>query len=90
MLLPPEAVRRDEPPPDDLLLVVRGGAGSLSDVHLANQVSDCWDRHRFFGLSVFGAPDEDLLSLSEAIRAIRVGPVVRLARAGDLDVRRPS
>lgn len=33
---------------------------------------------------MFGAPDEDLLSLSEAIRAIRVRPVVRLARAGDI------
>jgi len=84
MLLPPEHVRRDEPPPDDLLLFVRGGKGSLSDLHLANQVGDCWDRHRFFGVSVFGAPDDDLVALCRAIRAIRVRPVVRFARVGDI------
>jgi hypothetical protein len=51
---------------------------------LTNQVSDCWERHGFFGVSVFGAPDDDLTLLSQAVRAIRVRPVVRVARCGEL------
>jgi integrase len=46
--LPPKEILRPEPPPDDLLLVVRGGATSLGNSHLANQVADCWERHQFF------------------------------------------
>lgn len=84
MRLPPEHIRRAEPPPDDLLLVVRGGISTLSDVHLANQVSDCWDRHGFFGVSVFGAPNDDLGAVSRAVRAIRVRAIVRIARCGAL------
>jgi len=81
---PSADILRSEPPPDDLLLVVRGGTVTLSDTHLTNQVSDCWERHRFFGVSVFGAPDDDLAVLSQAVRAIRVRPVVRVARCGEL------
>ena len=77
MRLPPEDILRAEPPPDDLLLVVRGGIRTLSDAHLANQVGDCWERHQFFGVSVFGAPDDDLVAVSTAVRAIRVRPIVR-------------
>lgn len=84
MRLPPADVLRDDPPPDDLLLVVRGGVTTLSDAHLANQVGDCWDRRGFFGVSVFGAPGDDLAAVSEAVRAIRVRPVVRVARCGAL------
>lgn len=84
MRLPPEELLRSEPPPDDLMLVVRGGTRSLSDAHLANQVGDCWERHHFFGVSVFGAPDNDLVALSRAVRAIRIRPVVRVARCGAL------
>lgn len=80
MRLPPADVLRDEAPPDDLLLVVRGGVTTLSDAHLANQVGDCWDRHGFFGVSVFGAFGDDLTAVSEAVRAIRVRPLVRVAR----------
>lgn len=84
MRFPPADLLRPEPPPDDLLLVVRGGTLTLSDGHLTNQVSDCWERHRFFGVSVFGAPDDDLGILSQAVRAIRIRPVVRMARCGSL------
>jgi hypothetical protein len=63
---------------------VRGGTTTLSDVHLANQVSDCWDRHEFFGVSVFGAPNDDLGAVSDAVRAIRIRAVVRVARCGAL------
>jgi hypothetical protein len=64
--------------------VVRGGVTTLSDVHLVNQVADCWERHRFFGVSVFGAPGDDLVAVSAAVRAIRVRPLVRVARCGTL------
>ena len=82
--LPSSDLLRPEPPPDDLLLVVRGGTTTLGDTHLSNQVSDCWDRHRFFGVSVFGAPNDDLAVLSRDVRAIRVRPLVRVARCGPL------
>lgn len=84
MRLPPDALLRPEAPPDDLLLVVRGGSMTLSDAHLANQVGDCWERYQFFGVSVFGAPQDDLVVLSRAVRAIRIRPVVRVARCGTL------
>src|SRR5688500_4233452 len=79
MQLPSPNLLRPEPPPDNLLLVVRGGTVTLSDAHLANQVSDCWERPRFFGV-----PDDDLASLSREVRAIRVRAVVRVARVGSL------
>ena len=82
--LPRQDVLRSEPPPDDLLLVVRGGFRTLSDGHLANQASDCWERHQFFGVSVFGAPNDDLIAVSAAVRALRVRPVVRVARCAAL------
>ena len=84
MRFPPARVLRAEAPPHDQLLVVRGGSLTLSDSHLTNQVSDCWERHRFFGVSVFGVPDDDLTVLSQAVRAIRVRSVVRVARCGEL------
>lgn len=64
--------------------MVRGGARTLSDGHLANQAGDCWEQYQFFGISVFGAPDDDLGAVSAAVRAIRIRPVVRVARCGDL------
>lgn len=84
MRFPPPELFRPEPAPDDLLLVVRGGRLTLSDAHLANQVGDCWERHHFFGVSVFGAPKDDLVVLSRAVRAIRIRPVVRVSRSGTL------
>ena len=57
---------------------------TLSDAHLANQVGDCWERHQFFGVSVFGAPNDDLVAASEAVRAIRIRSVVRVARCAAL------
>jgi len=82
MRLPAQPLRRPGPPPDNLLMVVRGGTRTLSDAHLTNQVSDCWERHQFFGVSVFSAPGDDLVSLSRSVRAIRICPVVRVARCG--------
>jgi hypothetical protein len=65
-------------------MVVRDGIRTLSDAHLTNQVADCWERHQFFGVSVFGTPDDDLVALSRSVRAIRIRPVVRVARCGAL------
>jgi hypothetical protein len=77
MRLPPSNVRRDAPPPEDLLLVVRGGEYSLTDAVLERTTSDCWSRYRFFGISVFGAPGDDLLALSISEPAIGRRPVLR-------------
>jgi hypothetical protein len=38
----------------------------------------------FFGLSVFGAPGDDLVALSETVSQIRRRPHVRVARCGEL------
>jgi hypothetical protein len=84
MRLPPRSLLRPGPPPDDLLMVVRGGTRTLSDAHLGNQVGDCWERHQFFGVSGFGAPDDDLVALGRSVRAIRVRPVIRVTRCGTL------
>jgi len=84
--LPPAEIIRDEAPPDDLLLVVRGGRNSLSDAHLERATTDTWERYRFFGVSVFGAPDDDLGSLSQREAAIRRRAEVRVARVGMLRV----
>ena len=71
MRMPPPEALRDEEPPDDLLLVVRGGANSLSDAVLDRSTSVCWEKYEFFGVSVFAAPEDDLVALSEANLAIR-------------------
>jgi len=68
----------------DLLLVVRGGRNSLSDAVLERAAADTWERHRFFGVSVFGAPDDDLADLSRREPAIRRREQVRVARVGVL------
>ncbi|MGH9091928.1 MAG: hypothetical protein ACRDZR_11215 [Acidimicrobiales bacterium] len=47
-------------------------------------MADCWDEHRFFGVSVFAAPDDDLVALSRTNPAIRLRRHVRTARAGPL------
>lgn len=80
MRLPSGSLLRPGPPPDDLVMVVRGGTRTLSDAHLTNQVADSWERHKFFGVSVFGAPGDDLVALSRSVRAIRIRPVVRRTR----------
>lgn len=82
--MPPDHILRDEPPPGNQLLVIRGGRDSLSDVNLERSLADCWDEHGFFGVSVFGAPGDDLVTLSEEERQIRRRRQVRLARCGDL------
>ena len=82
--VPPPGIVRDELPPDDLLLVVRGGANSLSDGVLERSAADCWEQYGFFGVSVFGAPGDDLVALSESTMAIRRRSQVRTARCGEL------
>jgi hypothetical protein len=84
MRLPPSDLLRDTPPPEDLLLVVRGGEHSLTDAVLERTTGDCWRRYLFFGVSVFGAPGDDLVALSVSEPAIRRRPALRLARCGDL------
>lgn len=84
VLLPPRHLLRDEAPPDDLLLVVRGGTNGLSDVVLDRTVADCWEEHRFFGLSVFAAPGDDLIALSLTNPAVALRRQLRTARVGPL------
>lgn len=86
MRLPPVEIVRDAAPPEDLLLVVRGGRNSLSDAHLERATTDTWEAYRFFGVSVFGAPGDDLRALSERVTAVRRRSEVRFARVGDLRV----
>ena len=82
--LPPSEIVRGGPPPDDQLLVVRGGRNSLSDANLERASGDCWEQHGFFGISVFGAPGDDLIALSRAVSQIRRRTEVQLARCGEL------
>jgi hypothetical protein len=81
---PPSEIVRGGPPPDDQLLVVRGGSNSLSDANLERASGDCWEQHGFFGISVFGAPGDDLIALSGAVSQIRRRTELRLARCGEL------
>ncbi|GAC1362746.1 MAG: hypothetical protein NVSMB4_19610 [Acidimicrobiales bacterium] len=84
MRLPPASIVRGEPPPDNLLLVVRGGANSLTDGLLERATTDTWEAYRFFGVSVFAAPGDDLAGLSRREAAIRRRPELRVARVGEL------
>jgi hypothetical protein len=84
--LPPPEIVRAESPPSELLLVVRGGRDSLSDANLERATTDTWAQYRFFGISVFGAPEDDLVALSLRVEAIRRRPEVRVARVGALRV----
>lgn len=81
---PPEGLLRAEGPPDDQLLVVRGGPNSLNDANLERATADCWDQYGFFGISVFGAPDDDLVALCERVSQLRRRREVRVARCRDL------
>ncbi len=87
MRLPPSELLRDTHPPENLLLVVRGGEHSLTDAVLERTTSDCWSRYRFFGISVFGAPGDDLVALSRSEPAIGRRPMLRIARCADLRAR---
>jgi hypothetical protein len=82
--MPPTEIVRSAVSPDDLLLVVRGGRNSLSDMNLERVTSDCWERYRFFGVSVFGAPDDDLVALSASVSQIRRRAELRVARCAQL------
>ena len=80
---PPEIIRPGDTP-DDLLLVVRGGRNSLSDPNLERAIGDCFELHGFFGVSVFGAPDDDLVALSLSVDQIRRRQEIRVSRCGAL------
>jgi hypothetical protein len=82
--LPPPEITRDEPPRDDVLLVVRGGANTLSDAALERATGDTWEKFSFFGVSVFAAPDDDLVALSQRRPQLRRRREVRVARCADL------
>lgn len=82
--LPPAGIVRAAPTPGDQLLVVRGGRNSLSDASLERATGDCWAQYQFFGVSVFAAPDDDLVALSERVSQIRRRPEVRVVRCGEL------
>jgi hypothetical protein len=84
MRLPSSELLRETPPPELLLLVVRGGEHSLAGAVLEGTTGDCWSRHLFFGVSVFGVPGADLVALSLSGPAIRRMPVLRSTRGGDL------
>jgi hypothetical protein len=86
--MPPASVLRAEPPPDDMAVVIRGGTRSLEDAALDRALSDCWDAHGFFGLSVFADPTStDITKLARRTplirrRVVRVAAVGRLREAG--------
>lgn len=82
--MPPPEIVRPGNAPDDLLLVVRGGRHSLSDVNLERSTGDCWQEYGFFGISVFAAPEDDLVSLSTSVAQIRRRRELRVVRCGDL------
>ena len=63
---------------------MRGGRNSLSDANLERATGDCWEEYEFFGISVFGAPDDDLVGLCAMVSQIRRRPEVRVARCGEL------
>lgn len=88
MLTPSRGILRAEPPPDDVVVVIRGGERSLEDAALDRALSDCWDAHGFFGLSVFADPSNaDIAHLARRTslirrRVVRVAVVERLREAG--------
>lgn len=47
-------------------------------------MGDCWEQYGFFGVSVFGAPGDDLVVLSRSTMAIRRRSQVRAARCCSL------
>ena len=63
---------------------MRGGRNSLSDANLERATTDTWEQYRFFGVSVFRAPHDDMVGLSERLGAIRRRQEVRVARVGSL------
>ncbi|MGQ0431531.1 MAG: hypothetical protein ACT452_03875 [Microthrixaceae bacterium] len=88
MLIPPASILRAEPPPDDMVVVIRGGERSLEDAALDRALSDCWDAHGFFGLSVFADPTSaDIANLARRTplgrrRVVRIAVVGRLRESG--------
>lgn len=86
--MPREHLVRGEEPPDELVVVVRGGERGLDDALLERAVSDCWDAHGFFGLSVFAdSGGGALLDLARSTplvrrRVVRLAVVARLREAG--------
>ena len=63
---------------------MRGGLNSLNDSNLERATGDCWEDYEFFGISVFGAQDDDLVALSGIVSQIRRRRELRVARCGEL------
>lgn len=83
--MPARAVRlRGDVPPADATLVVRGGERSLSDDILHRTAEANMEMFGFWALSVFLAPDEDLVRLSNEVIAVRRRRSVRVAKCGRL------
>ena len=81
----PRAIRlRGDVPPADATIVVRGGERSLSDDILTRTAEANYEMFGFWALSVFLAPGDDLIRLSQEIVAMRRRRTVRTARCGDL------
>ncbi len=68
----------------DQTFVVRGGARSLDSDLLLRASELTRKRWGFDGISVFEAPDGDLLALSRRLRSVAERPIVRTAPAGVL------
>jgi hypothetical protein len=82
--MPPPQIVRAGSLPDDATVVIRGGERSLDDAVVERSVSDCWEAHGFFGLSVFGDPStSDIGEIARRTPLIR-RRLVRTSRVGQL------
>jgi hypothetical protein len=83
--MPPHAIRlRGDVPPANATVVVRGGERSLSDEILRDTAEANFEAFGFWALSVFLAPDDDLVQLARDVVAIRRRRLVRTAECGHL------
>jgi hypothetical protein len=83
--MPARAIRlRGDVPPANATLVVRGGERSLSDEILRDTAEASFEAFGFWALSVFLAPDDDLVRLSQDVVAIRRRRMVRTAESRHL------
>jgi len=69
-------------PPANATVVVRGGERSLSDEILRDTAEANFEAFGFWALSVFLAPDDDLVRRSQDVVAIRPRRLVRTAECG--------
>ena len=67
--------------PDSPILVVRGGVNSLTDEVVLRAAALTRTRWGIDGISVYEAPDGDLVALAHRVRAMAERPLVRTAFA---------